>query len=387
MTSLFRRLRSYLFWLHLLMGVTGGVVIAIVSFTGAVLAFEDEILAWVEPLPQLSEEEATTVEPFHATTVIGRIEARYPGARVTSLRFHADPRQPYWVSFRDQASRYLHPGTFAEIAHSRGAWREFFSFNLSLHRYLAAPRHEPDNPAWWHRDFGHNVVSIATVAFLLLCASGLYLWWPRRLNWCTFRQFTRVRFDLQGLKRDWNWHNALGFWALFPLAVLCLTGLAITFEPVRNTIYPGSQETPLNIVPPTPDAPAASPDQIFEKVSTEVPDWTYLIFYLPRRHEDGTLIPRPLTIYTRNAAWPAQVYTPLRFDPYSGDLLRAPHWESLSFSQALRAINDTLHTGEVFGLIGKTIGTTACLAALLLIYTGWALSWRRFRRYRARRRA
>lgn len=37
-----------------------------------------------------------------------------------------------------------------------------------------------------------------------------------------------------------------------------------------------------------------------------------------------------------------------------------------------------LHTGEAFGLIGKIVATLATAASLVLEYTGFALSWRRF---------
>lgn len=379
-----RHCRTFFFWTHLIGGLLSGAIIAIVVFTGAVLAFEDEILSWVEPPPTISEAEAALVEPFHPSTSIARIEALNPGDRVTSLRFHQDPRRPYRVSFRDQATRDLHPGSFEVVESERGLLHEFFGFNLSLHRYLAAPRRTGDNPGWWDRDLGSNLVVTATSVFLFLCVSGLYLWWPRRLNWRSFRKLTRVRFDLGGLKRDWNWHNAFGFWALLPLAIMCLTGLAIASPSVRDVIYPGSKETPIEIAEPFPGAPAASPDLVFARIIAEVPDWTYMIFYLPRLNSDGTLIPRPLTVYTRRGTWPDEMYTALRFNPYTGELLRAPHWETLSITEALRALNDTLHTGAAFGLIGKAVAAAACLGGLILVYTGAALSWRRYRRFRAR---
>ena len=43
-----RLLRSVFFWLHLAAGLLCGVVIAIMAFTGAVLAFEHEIVEWAE---------------------------------------------------------------------------------------------------------------------------------------------------------------------------------------------------------------------------------------------------------------------------------------------------------------------------------------------------
>ena len=43
------------------------------------------------------------------------------------------------------------------------------------------------------------------------------------------------------------------------------------------------------------------------------------------------------------------------------------------------------HTGEVLGIPGQTIAGLVSLGGCFLFYTGIALSWRRFRAWRARR--
>jgi uncharacterized iron-regulated membrane protein len=46
-----------------------------------------------------------------------------------------------------------------------------------------------------------------------------------------------------------------------------------------------------------------------------------------------------------------------------------------------------IHTGEVAGIPGQTIAGIASAGAAVLVYTGLALSWRRFRAWLARRRS
>ena len=48
--------RSIFFWMHLIAGLIAGLSIAIMCFTGTVIAFEDEIVAW-------SERDARSVTP------------------------------------------------------------------------------------------------------------------------------------------------------------------------------------------------------------------------------------------------------------------------------------------------------------------------------------
>src|SRR5690606_26290604 len=64
-------------------------------------------------------------------------------------------------------------------------------------------------------------------------------------------------------------------------------------------------------------------------------------------------------------------------------------WEPYSdrnSGQQLRLWMRFTHTGESFGFVGQLIGFVACLGGALLVYTGVALSVRRFARWLKRRR-
>jgi uncharacterized iron-regulated membrane protein len=63
-------------------------------------------------------------------------------------------------------------------------------------------------------------------------------------------------------------------------------------------------------------------------------------------------------------------------------------WETFSDGsrgQQLRAFLRFVHTGEVGGVTGQTIAGIASLGACFLVWTGIALSWRRFRAWMGRR--
>jgi uncharacterized iron-regulated membrane protein len=42
------------------------------------------------------------------------------------------------------------------------------------------------------------------------------------------------------------------------------------------------------------------------------------------------------------------------------------------------------HTGEYYGLVGQTIAGLVTAGSAVLVWTGLALTWRRFRAWRAR---
>jgi len=60
-------------------------------------------------------------------------------------------------------------------------------------------------------------------------------------------------------------------------------------------------------------------------------------------------------------------------------------FESLSPGRRLRSIVRFAHTGEALGLTGQTIAGVASFGAVMLVYTGVALSLRRFAAWRRRR--
>jgi uncharacterized iron-regulated membrane protein len=49
-----------------------------------------------------------------------------------------------------------------------------------------------------------------------------------------------------------------------------------------------------------------------------------------------------------------------------------------NLGRRLRMYARFLHTGELFGVIGQTIAVLSTLCAILLVWTGFALAWRRF---------
>ncbi len=73
------------------------------------------------------------------------------------------------------------------------------------------------------KPIAHDLKTISTIVFLGLVVSGIYLWWPRQIK--------RFTSGLRGKARDWNWHNAIGFWSAPFLVIITVTGLIMCFQP------------------------------------------------------------------------------------------------------------------------------------------------------------
>jgi uncharacterized iron-regulated membrane protein len=74
----------------------------------------------------------------------------------------------------------------------------------------------------------------------------------------------------------------------------------------------------------------------------------------------------------------------LTIDGITSEVLRHETFDALSTGRRIRGYIRFLHTGEVFGVVGQTIAGVASLAACFLVYTGWMLTWRRFKAWQAR---
>ncbi len=74
----------------------------------------------------------------------------------------------------------------------------------------------------------------------------------------------------------------------------------------------------------------------------------------------------------------------LTLDRADAGVLVHRDYASLSTARQIRAWVRFGHAGEVFGLFGQTLATLISAGGAVLVWTGIALSWRRFRRWRTR---
>ncbi len=72
------------------------------------------------------------------------------------------------------------------------------------------------------------------------------------------------------------------------------------------------------------------------------------------------------------------VRSQLTIDSATGEIIKSQSYAEQNTGRKLRTFIRYLHTGEAVGFIGQIFAFFACLAAVLLIWTGFAMSWNRF---------
>ena len=377
-------IRRAVFWTHLLLGVVGGVVILVLSVTGALLAFQRQITAFAErDVRRLATPAAA---PVSLERLVERVQSERPAAAPTSVTIQADPREAAAVVLARVGVVYVDPGTGRVIGEGSRRTRAALRGVEDWHRWLAA------GGEW--RAAGRAVTGACTLAFLAISLTGPFLWWPRRWSRPSLRPVTWFQRGLRGRARDFNWHNAIGLWTAAPLALMAVTGAVISYEWANALLFrmagdvaPERAGGPPATARPDRGAevrPARSSldglDRLWSLAQGQVEGWRTLTLRLPVP-ADG---PVTFTIDRGTGARP-DLRAQLVLDRRSGETVRWEPYASQTRGRQWRAWARWTHTGEAGGLVGQAVAGLACAGAAALVWTGLALSGRRLRAWLGRR--
>ena len=386
--------RTILFWMHLISGLVAGIIIGIMSLTGAALAFESELIQWADgdtrhvkvPMPEAAR--------LPVDELLARGRAARPAVQPTGVTVYADPASAVLVSTGRNSGVYVNPYT-GEVREQGGKrMRAFMHTMVEWHRWLGTSED--------HRALGRGITGVCNVAFLFLAVSGLYLWWPRKWTWRAVRPVLWFKGGLKGKARDFNWHNSAGFWAMPVLVVVTASGMVISYKAVADFIYTlTGTEPPANAGPsaqaakvPEPPAGATplSMDALFAEAQKQVPAWESISLRMgggqrgggPR--EAGPRGPQPgaqTFSIKEQEAWPLFASAQLSLNPFTAEVLRRETFADYNSGRKIRSWLRFLHTGQALGWAGQLVAGLASLAGAFLMWTGFTLSWRRFFRRRS----
>jgi uncharacterized iron-regulated membrane protein len=111
----------------------------------------------------------------------------------------------------------------------------------------------------------------------------------------------------------------------------------------------------------------------WKKAEAQVDGWRTLTLRVPTAAQS----PFVFTIDRGTAGQPQHRGTLTVQRDGSGAISWEP-FQAQSTGRRIRTFLRFLHTGEVFGIAGQTVAGFASLGAVFLVWTGLALSWRRF---------
>ncbi|UYW28556.1 PepSY-associated TM helix domain-containing protein [Methylorubrum extorquens] len=222
MPSAFSPARTVVFRLHWALGLTAGLVLALMGLTGALMSYEEAITAFANR-DRIQVSAAQDRPPLTPSALAARIEAQLPGQRVSALTLSGDPAQSAVARFaRDRAGGrpspvYADPTEGTVLGPVR--LEAFFATVRELHRWLLLPG---EGKGW-----GRTITGACAIALLVFLGSGLYLRWPGRHRW---RVWLRPNLARPGRARWWSLHAVAGTWLLPVYAVSALSGLWWSYD-------------------------------------------------------------------------------------------------------------------------------------------------------------
>jgi uncharacterized iron-regulated membrane protein len=400
-----QRFRTILFWCHLTAGVSAGIVVLIMSVTGVLLTYEKQMMYWADTRALRVAPPSPGAPRLPIDVLLERVRAARPDAPPQTLTLRNDPSAPAAAVLGRDGTLYVDPYTGAVLGSGSPAVRGFFRGVTNWHRWLAMSGE--------HRAAGRAITGAGNLVFLFIVCSGIYLWFPGAWTRVQFKKILWFRRRLPGKARDFNWHNVAGFWSAIPLAVIVASGTIISYPWASNLVYRavgeqppppargpgpaggdaaragrqreggrGAAERPTRHAGADASAPASRTllglDDLWTRAERQVPGWRTISVRIP-----AATAPVAFTIDRGTSGQPHK-RAQLTLDRASGAIVRWEPFSSQTRGRQLRSILRFAHTGEVLGLAGQTIAGIVSAAGALLVYTGLALSLRRFVSWRRR---
>jgi uncharacterized iron-regulated membrane protein len=234
------------------------------------------------------------------------------------------------------------------------------------------------------------VTGWSNVVFLFIVLSGVVLWIPRIWTKTQLRAVTFFKSGLRGKARDFNWHNVIGLWSAVPLALVVATAMPISFPWANAFVYRLVGETPPQSGARTNGAARDNGarennrgsnaainteglDAAWARAERQVPGWRSINLRLPDARAKNAVF----AIDSGTGGQPQRKST-LTLSAATGDVVLWEPFEAQSPGRRLRSWSRFTHTGEYYGLIGQTIAGLASGGAVVLVWTGLSLAYRRF---------
>lgn len=408
------KLRTLIFWPHLVAGVAAGLVILVMSVTGAVLTYERQMIAW-------SDSEFRSVPPspgaprLPVEAILETLKREHPEIAPTAVTQASAADAPVTLAV-PQRTLYLDAYSARLLGEGSQTLRRFMSGTRAWHRWLAV---EGEG-----RPIARAVTGWSSLIFLFIIASGFYLWFPRKWKWPQIRNVVLFNGKATGKARDFNWHNVIGVWSSIPLFIVVLAGLPISFPWANALVYRlVGEEAPARggregggggraaqagpregaggreargggregggirdrrATGENAEAAAGAFDglnALWSRAEQQVEGWRTINMRIP----ESSRAPVVFAIDKGDGGQP-HLRSNLTLERATGRVATYEAFDDQSLGRRLRSISRFAHTGEVLGIPGQTIAGLATAGGAVLVWTGIALAWRRLRAWMKRRR-
>ena len=391
-------MRAVLVMLHRWLGLFTALFLFVSGLTGAVIAWDHELDAWLNPEFNRTE---TPGRPQSALALAEMLERREPRVQVTYLPLHTAPGEALslFVSPRlDPATGKPFPIDYNQITldpvtgeeQGRRMWGAFSLAQKNLPSFLYKLHYSLHLPDVAGVRFGVLLLGIVAMVWVVDCVIALWISFPNRRSW---RKSFAFRWRAGGQKLTFDLHRSGGVWLWLLLLVIAVTSVSMNLEhqvvrPLVNLLSP-LQPDPFERGAGEGDEnhrlkSKLSRDQILQRARTHAATLGISVpaggmFFSPAADVYGVGF-----FKSGNAHGDMGLGNPwLYFDGHTGEPMAATIPGRGSAGDIFLQMQFPLHSGRLAGLSGRIL--VSCLGVLVagLSLTG-IIIWARRRRARAR---
>jgi uncharacterized iron-regulated membrane protein len=215
--------RRALFQMHLWTGLAIGLYIVVLSITGSVLVYRNELDRYFATTRPTYDAKAKRLTTDQMRAAAGRA---YPGWDVTRVGETITRRNPtieIWVERKgEKRERLFNPYTGADLGDSVTQGEYFVLWLTRLHDDLLFDR----AGRYWN--------GVLSLVMTVLVVTGLIVWWPGSSRW---KRSLKIKASSGWRRFNWDLHSAIGFWLFLFMLMWGISGFYLGVpEPFSNFV-------------------------------------------------------------------------------------------------------------------------------------------------------
>lgn len=341
--------RQRMLQLHLYAGLAASAFVIVIGLTGALLAFR-------EPIDRLFNPRLSNVRPaatrLPLSKVADNVRAAFPGQTLLGLQLPEKPEDALAAIVRGPDHEMNQIAVNPYTGEVLGDWNH--------------SNHFMDRVAWLHKNLvvGEGLTKLASLAMVLLCISGVVLWFKRKKMLPNPSASGHIfALDL---------HSAIGIYAAVFLFVFAITAL----HPIPPVLFmKGRRFISRDEVEKQKLTPARfTPEQLITVAQSAVPGATPTWVDTTFEPLKGHLIVG--FRYPEDHSPNGQTHVGI--DPSSGQVVSVQGPRTMSAVARFALVTDMeIHTGVVWGNVSRVIASISGLSMSLLALTGPMIWWLR----------
>ncbi|WP_367211149.1 PepSY-associated TM helix domain-containing protein [Sphingobacterium sp. R2] len=365
-------------WLHKWLGIITGVVVTILSLTGCIYTFQDELklVAYPEKYFISGTTDHPTI-PLPLSTLLHYAQKSLPkDEKITRVDLYPTKNRTWvfravktdekafghWNYYKYYKRVFVNPYS-GQVQHVENSKTEFFQLTLQLHLNLLLGKR-----------FGHPIVAWSTAIFILILLSGIVLWWPKKWKRKNLKRSFWLDTKVKWKRLNHDLHNVIGFYSLFIGLIFAITGLAFAFPGFKKSyiatfnVLQSTKASSGRISPvPLPTAENQFQDNALRYALTNYPTAEMMSIRLKKDTQTG------MDIQVRHDEKRSGVFDWLYFDRRGNNLYEIKSSEQLHYGDKLGALNYDIHTGSIGNISTKIIACLASLCCASLPITGYII--------------